>query len=236
MLYPEAPTISTLNKKNTKERILSTAIRLFSTYGYEGTSVRMLCKESEVNISAISFYFGSKDKLYNYCLQYLAEKADAYYDSVYQNAIRALESDSLTKEKAYKAAIRIIDAQIKTAYLPEYRSSLKLIYWEQNTPDSDFHPMTDTLFEKCEKPLARLIEATTDSSYAEAIIASRFLNGSIIAFGEHSELVYQALNDAGEDTRNMEWVRDDLHSYASAVLASLFQTRTNEGSKSTDTE
>ncbi len=223
MLYPDAPPVSALNKKNTKERILSTAIRLFSTYGYEGTSVRMLCKESEVNISAISFYFGSKDKLYNYCLQYLAEKADAYYDKAYTNAMQALESDSLTKKEAYLAAMRIIDAQINSAYSPEYRSSLRLIYWEQNTPGSDFHPMTDSLFNKCEKPLALLLEAVTDRTFAQAIIASRFINGSIIAFGEHSALVAQALVDAEDEAEDMAWVRGDLHCYASAFLAHLFQ-------------
>ena len=222
MLYPEAPTISTLDKTNTKERILSTAIRLFSTYGFEGTSVRMLCKESNVNISAISFYFGSKDSLYQYCLSFIADRASEYYDPAYQNALTALEKEDLTSAEAYQAARKIIDAQINSVHANHYKSSLRLIYWEQNTPELEFHPITDTLFRKCEQPLARLIEAVTDQSYAKAIVASRFLNGSIISFGEHSALVDWALKDSNINMEDMAWVQGDIHCYASALLAYLF--------------
>jgi AcrR family transcriptional regulator len=43
--------------------ILEIAERLFATYGFEGTSVRDIAKEAEVNIAMISYYFGSKEKL-----------------------------------------------------------------------------------------------------------------------------------------------------------------------------
>ena len=76
----------------------------------------MICKESNVNISAISFYFGSKDSLYQYCLQFIAERADKYYDPAYQEAVRALESGSLTKEQAFQASMKIVDAQIADIY------------------------------------------------------------------------------------------------------------------------
>lgn len=224
MLYSEAPAIQKLDQSNTKERILSCAIRLFSTYGHDATSVRMICKESNVNISAISFYFGSKDSLYQYCLQFIAERADKYYDPAYQEAVKALESGSLTKEQAFQASMKIVDAQIIASQTPYYLSSLRLIYWEQNcTVSSDFHPITDMLFEKCEKPLARLIEAVTDRTYAQAIIASRFVNGSIISFGEHAVLVDYSLADASIPKNHTSWIQGDIHCYASALLANVFQ-------------
>jgi len=46
-----------------QKQIISTAERLFSTKGYDGTSVRDIADEAGVNIAMISYYFGSKEKL-----------------------------------------------------------------------------------------------------------------------------------------------------------------------------
>src|SRR3954467_7415202 len=46
-----------------QKQIISTAERLFSTKGFDGTSVRDIADEAGVNIAMISYYFGSKEKL-----------------------------------------------------------------------------------------------------------------------------------------------------------------------------
>ena len=47
-----------------REHILDTAENLFAEFGYEGTSTRALAKEAGVNVAMISYYFGSKEKLF----------------------------------------------------------------------------------------------------------------------------------------------------------------------------
>ena len=47
-----------------REHILSIAEKLFAEHGFEGTSVRMLAKEAGVNVAMVSYYFGSKEKLF----------------------------------------------------------------------------------------------------------------------------------------------------------------------------
>jgi AcrR family transcriptional regulator len=47
-----------------RDHILDTALDLFSQHGFEGTSVRMLAKAADVNLAMISYYFGSKEKLF----------------------------------------------------------------------------------------------------------------------------------------------------------------------------
>ncbi|REA55959.1 TetR/AcrR family transcriptional regulator [Dyadobacter luteus] len=44
-------------------QIIAVAEKLFSKKGFEGTSVRDIAEVAEVNVSMISYYFGSKDKL-----------------------------------------------------------------------------------------------------------------------------------------------------------------------------
>lgn len=47
-----------------REKILLTAIALFAEQGFERATVRQIAKQAEVNISAISYYFGDKAGLY----------------------------------------------------------------------------------------------------------------------------------------------------------------------------
>lgn len=47
-----------------RHRLLHTALRLFAQKGYAKTSTREIAREAEVNISAISYYFGDKEGLY----------------------------------------------------------------------------------------------------------------------------------------------------------------------------
>ena len=43
--------------------IINTAEKLFATNGFDGTSVRDIAQEANVNVAMISYYFGSKEKL-----------------------------------------------------------------------------------------------------------------------------------------------------------------------------
>lgn len=49
---------------NTKERIFQTAFELFGRYGYEGTSIRRIAKESGVNLAAVNYHFTNKESLF----------------------------------------------------------------------------------------------------------------------------------------------------------------------------
>ncbi len=47
-----------------KGKILDIAEKLFGEMGFEAVSTRMLAKEAGVNMAMISYYFGSKEKLF----------------------------------------------------------------------------------------------------------------------------------------------------------------------------
>lgn len=51
-------------KVSTKEKMLDAAVRLFQTQGYDGTSVRDIATEANVNVALISYHFGGKQGLY----------------------------------------------------------------------------------------------------------------------------------------------------------------------------
>jgi len=52
-----------------KEHILHVAEKLFSENGFEGTSIRDIATAADVNVAMISYYFGSKEKLFEEMVQ-----------------------------------------------------------------------------------------------------------------------------------------------------------------------
>lgn len=51
-------------KSDKREEILDVAEKLFSEQGFEGVTVREISKAADINIAMVSYYFGSKEKLY----------------------------------------------------------------------------------------------------------------------------------------------------------------------------
>jgi AcrR family transcriptional regulator len=58
-----------------REHILTIAEELFGTKGFDGTSVRDIAQSAGVNLAMISYYFGSKEKLLEYLIDYRANEA-----------------------------------------------------------------------------------------------------------------------------------------------------------------
>ncbi|HQG39237.1 MAG TPA: helix-turn-helix domain-containing protein, partial [Chitinophagales bacterium] len=52
-----------------REFILDAAERLFAEQGFEAVSVREISKAADINIAMVSYYFGSKEKLYEEVIQ-----------------------------------------------------------------------------------------------------------------------------------------------------------------------
>ncbi len=54
---------------SSREKLLAAARLLFSTRGFDATTVKELSDEAGVNVSLVSYHFGGKDGLYRACLE-----------------------------------------------------------------------------------------------------------------------------------------------------------------------
>lgn len=63
-------------KEIAKDKIIKAGMKLFSRYGYDKSSIRDIAKAANVNIAAISYYFGSKDGLLNVVIKKKKEEID----------------------------------------------------------------------------------------------------------------------------------------------------------------
>lgn len=65
-----------MKKKFTEKQIhiLDVAEKLIAKKGFEGTSVRDISSEANINVAMISYYFGSKEKMMSYLYRYRVQK------------------------------------------------------------------------------------------------------------------------------------------------------------------
>lgn len=79
-----------MNEK--QHEILNAAERLFEEKGFDGTSVRDIAKEADVNIAMISYYFGSKDKLLEALFDIRLENFKIDEELIFKESFTAFES------------------------------------------------------------------------------------------------------------------------------------------------
>jgi AcrR family transcriptional regulator len=56
-------------KPKTKEKLLQAAIKVFVEKGYRGATAQEICQRAGANMAAVNYYFGGKEKLYQYILE-----------------------------------------------------------------------------------------------------------------------------------------------------------------------
>lgn len=50
-------------QEQTRERLLNVARQVFSEQGFQGATVREICRRADANVAAVNYHFGSKDGL-----------------------------------------------------------------------------------------------------------------------------------------------------------------------------
>lgn len=118
---------------NSKERILAAAIKLFAQKGYEGTSIREICKVAQANICMISYYWGGKQELYNGIIEDLIER-QCQYAKTFIN----FDSDpkNLNKQEQIALLMTILDKFIAFFYSPNISKDLILFLLKEQQNSS----------------------------------------------------------------------------------------------------
>ncbi len=85
---------------STKQRILEAAESLFARHGFAGASLRQVTSAAKVNLAAVNYHFGSKDKL-------IEEVFRRRLDELNRRRLKALEAlqDDASLEEALSAFI-----------------------------------------------------------------------------------------------------------------------------------
>jgi AcrR family transcriptional regulator len=115
-----------------EENILFAAEKLFAEKGFEGTSTREISKAANVNISMISYYFGSKEKLYEKLVEYRMNEGQFFSKDILERAdinewekIEKIVDKFSAKIKDQKCFYRIMQREQLHAENPQIVEFLK---------------------------------------------------------------------------------------------------------------
>lgn len=109
------------NDDSTKERIIKVALKQFAVDGFQKTTTRSIVAEAGVNLSAISFHFDNKEKLYLTVLQRTLDILTQNLQPIFTE-IEAVEKQGLMKpEIAWGFIQAVIEAVMDKVF--KYESS-----------------------------------------------------------------------------------------------------------------
>lgn len=80
----------------TRERIITEAVKLFGERGFIGASTRDIATAAGVNAPALQYYFENKEGLYQACAEYITNDLKARFVPAMRQASDALKNDAST--------------------------------------------------------------------------------------------------------------------------------------------
>ena len=117
---------------NSKTRILEAATILFAQKGFDGTSIREICKKANVNLCMISYYWGGKQELYQGIIDDLLEKQIEYS----KNFLDLNKNpENMSVEQCLDLLITISDKFVDFFYTNISSDLIVLLLKEQQKPD-----------------------------------------------------------------------------------------------------
>lgn len=137
------------SKLDAKQCILEAAAKLFSKCGLDKTSTRDISKDSQANISLISYHFGGKEGLYREVIREFAIKVREKV----QPSISELQNQPMSKE-LFKREVEIMVEnmiQMRTSH-PEIslilaREKIEGMPLSKDIHEEIFYPMIQKFFE-----------------------------------------------------------------------------------------
>lgn len=212
------------------ELITEAATNLFSEYGYEGTTVRMIAAKAGVSAGQVTVYFGSKEALYHFIISEIIESGDAVFNPICQEIDRIRSENTMTMEKAWEYIEFFIDRQLETALIPNRHDWLLMVSTRGLSPNAnDTKMVSDFLLHKIEIPLALLImDMKKNIHYLQARTISRAINGAIISFGEHQDLLMDEVINGSKMPDSYFWMKNYLKRFILDGLAALDENHDRE--------
>jgi len=164
---PRSPAGDGSHRPPARERLIAAAARLSAAKGFDGVSVREICKEAGTGINMIHHYFGNKDGLHDA----IAARFD---ESVYVVPLRLLEMPARSRDDLCARLELVIQTTLE-ACLAE-RATMMMALREQ-LQLATLTAFLDRLVKFLEEAQALgIVRAQVDTSMISGAILDRIIN------------------------------------------------------------
>lgn len=193
-----------------RQRLIVAGLDLFGKYSFEGASTRMLSQRAQVNLAAITYYFGGKQGLYLAVADHITEQINGVLGDQLAKLQEALKKEALSKEQSFFLLSEWLQFLI-TRFLGRPRTDkwLSIIIREQLWPTEAFN----ILFEGFMRPLdealfglvARIMGLKPDDQ--EVKLRALAIKGQIQIFQISRSAVNRTLDWKGYGPENLDAIR-----------------------------
>lgn len=140
---------------STKDRIINSAVRLFSTKGFKETSVRDITEGAKVNVSAINYHFATKENL-------LKEIINRFGSQSLEYGVRILSEPRSKEEVKFKLTL-FLD-EIIQGLLENYETT-QILFREVSFENEDVSEIFKTKFLRLFEVLVEFLGKAQEKEY-----------------------------------------------------------------------
>lgn len=219
----EKPDQARLEKRGegTRYALVMAGLELFGEQGLEATSTRMLAKKSNANVSAIPYYFGSKEGLYKAVLEYIVQRVKLFFGLLMRDDLFVEDDASLSPEEARQKLHKIVGGAIRLfVESDEPKAWSRLVIREQSNPTKHFDILYDGYLHFIHEKLARYGAAITglDKDSVEIKLKMHALLGQVLIFLISRESLMRFIGKKKLSENELNQTKEMLLSHVDACL------------------
>ncbi len=196
--------------ENSKSRILDAATTLFAKKGFDGASIREICKAANVNLCMISYYWGGKRELYEGIIENLLEKQLEYSKGF-------LDLNKNPKEMSIKECSELLSSTMEKCvdfFYTNISSDLIIILLkEQQKPD---FIVKSPVLDYVRKMVARLLNRDEDDRLV--IFKTLFMLSQINSPRILPAFSLRLLNQKDFSQEDIKIIKENVKSYVNMLI------------------
>lgn len=207
--------------KDTREKILMIALDMFGEYGFNGVSTRDISKKANVNISAINYYFNSKEGLYLEVIKYIADLIKAKFQRCI-DIINSCKDKSIDEKLAVSIFSSLLDNISDTVLKNDMPSVSMILIREIMKPNIGTEIIYNDLVLPFHNTLLKVIKVIigNDFSEKEITIIIHTILGQIMGFSANKAMITRMLNADKIDDKTLFLIKETIKKQSINILNS----------------
>ena len=204
-------TTGSVASDQTRTRLLDAARGVFAQHGFQGATVREICRRAEANVAAVKYHFGSKDGL-------LAEALNF-------EPLRALQRDNAKAGESPETRLRMFIRDFMLMLLDENNASTQCRIMARELADPT--PALDKIVREAIAPLHEFMDKMVREIAGAGISEIELRRCVLSIFGQclfyrHSQPVLQRLHpEMRYDDREIEAIACHIAAFSLAGIGRI---------------
>ena len=210
------------DEDTTRDRLIATAVRLFGQYGFDGVSTRTLTEEADANISAIKYYFGDKQGLYEATLKSMTAEVRRIIDPILETFTAGIHDAHGDRQVLIRVTRRFMTGLVHALLSnPQLHDRLSLFVRELSHPSQYFDIYYEGIPKLIHEAMSELIGAASGRPVDDkhVIIRAHTAIGQLMVFLFGRVIIMKRLDWSEITPDRIDMVSEEI---TNAVLRNVF--------------